>query len=478
MEKLAVRPGREWTRRPNQDEQTGANYRDHLAKDRTQPAEDLRRHYADEETASYTITRHRYISQSFHDREVEGLWDHVWQMACREEQIPEAGDISVYEIAGRSYLVIRGDDMKIRAFRNTCTHRGMKLCTHDTSLTKLRCPFHGFSWNLEGKIIDIPMRWDFPGVKDEDVGLREARVGLWGGFVFINPDPDAPSLESFLEVLPEHMSGYADHEQKYIAAHFRKVLPCNWKLGIEAFVESYHTITTHPQFTGFLSDENGQYDILGRHVSRFCLTNGAHATAIADDLPGQVVVDEFFAANGLGNPPSLPQGMTPREYLVEYMRDKYASASGRDYSDCPETQVIDPIQYTLFPNIIMWRGLIFPAVYRFRPNASDPRSCIFDLYLLGDVPASGERPPAAETFDMGDMSFTEALKDISVLLAQTYEQDFDNLRMQQNGMAGAPDVPIVMAQAQEIRIRHLEKIIDQYLDRYAPLAARQPQASF
>lgn len=468
MDKVAVRPGRDWTRRPEQDKQVGPKYQDYLAADQRQVPEDIRLPSPDPGLASYTFTRDRYVSQDFHDREVKGLWSHVWQMACREEEIPEAGDISVYEIASASYMIVRGDDLQIRAFRNTCMHRGMKLCTQDTSVGKIRCPFHGFTWNLAGEITDIPMRWDFPGLTDEAVHLAEVRVGLWGGFVFINPDPEAPSLESFLGVLPRHLSGYLDHSEKFIAAHLRKILPCNWKLGIEAFVESFHTLQVHPQFTGFLADENGQYDILGRHASRFCLTIGKQATAIVEPLSEQAIVNEFFEANGLGAPPTVPEGVAARAFLADHMRAVYQAQSGRDYSSCPEAELIDSTQYSIFPNMVLWRTLVFPAIYRFRPNGNDPHSSIFDLYIIGDVPASGVRPPPAEVIEMGDMTFGEALRDFSELLGETYDQDYQNMSVQQQGMIGSPDVPMQFASSQEIRIKHLEKVVDEYLDQYAP----------
>lgn len=467
MKTKFVRPDKKWERRADQTKRVGPRYHENLAADKILPPEDMRQP-APAADLNFSFTRHRYVSQSFHEREVKGLWAHVWQMACREEEIPEEGDISVYEIAGSSFIIVRGDDSKIRAFRNTCKHRGMKLCAYDTSVDELRCPFHGFTWDLEGKLIDVPSRWDFPDLDEGATGLSEVQIGLWGGFVFINPDPDAPSLASYLEVLPEHFQGHLDHSEKYITAHWRKILPCNWKLGIEAFIESYHTIQVHPQFTGFLSDENGQYDILGRHISRFLLTNGQHATAIAEPLSGQTIVDEFFAANGLSDAPTLPEGITPRAFLAEYMREQYTSQSGRDYSLCSESELIDSNQYSVFPNMVLWRTLIFPAVYRFRPNGNDPHSCIFDLYLLGDVPASGIRPPAAEVQDMGDTSFLDALKDYSPLLAETYQQDYQNLALQQQGMAGSPDESLLLAQTQEIRIRHQEKTVDEYLAKYAP----------
>ena len=77
------------------------------------------------------------IDLNFHDLEVEKVWKRVWQMACRVEQIPEAGDCVVYESPGASILIVRNEQGSIRAFYNSCLHRGMKLCTHDTSMKKI-----------------------------------------------------------------------------------------------------------------------------------------------------------------------------------------------------------------------------------------------------------------------------------------------------------------------------------------------------
>lgn len=471
MNSVSVRPGRDWVRRNDQASQVGPSYQDCLAEDKIVPPEDIRCTSNDPDLLSYDFTRHRYFDKEFHDREVKGLWSRVWQMACREEEIPEPGDISVYEIAGSSFIIVRGEDLKIRAFRNTCMHRGMKLCEQDTVVSELKCPFHGFTWDLAGNLIDVPMRWDFPNMKDDSVRLSEVQVGLWGGFVFINPDPDAPSLESFLGVLPRHMSGYMDYSDKYITRHVKKIFPCNWKLGVEVFLESYHTLVTHPQFTGFLADENGQYDVYGPHVSRFILPTGKQAPAIAENLSEQAVVNEFFVENELGTPPTVAEGVTARAFLSEYMRDFYTAKSGRDYSSCPETELIDTTQYSLFPNLIVWRTLLFPAVYRIRPNGNDPHSCIWEWYFMADVPSSGIRPPAAEMEDISDITFTEALKNYSPLMGVTYDQDFRNLTAIQQGISGALDVPMQFAEYQEIRIKHLEKTLDAYLDKYAPETA-------
>ena len=92
----------------------------------------------------------RYTSAAFHQLEVEKLWTKVWQMACREEDIPEVGDHITYDIVGRSILVVRSAPDEIKAFHNVCPHRGRRIREHAGRDTELRCAFHGFAWKLNG----------------------------------------------------------------------------------------------------------------------------------------------------------------------------------------------------------------------------------------------------------------------------------------------------------------------------------------
>ena len=143
----------------------------------------------------------RYTSAEWHEREVERLWKRVWQMACREEDIPGVGDHIRYDIAGMSFIVLRTGADRIKCYPNACLHRGRMLKEFDGHASELRCPFHGFCWSLEGKLIDIPARWDFPHVRDEEFSLPEIPVATWGGFVFINPDQNCAPFDDFIRDL-------------------------------------------------------------------------------------------------------------------------------------------------------------------------------------------------------------------------------------------------------------------------------------
>ena len=191
------------------------------------------------------IPAHYYTSPEFHALEVAKLWSRVWQLVCLEEEIPDVGDYHVYEIASMSFLVVRTAD-GIKAYRNACLHRGRLLRDQDgKGASHLRCAFHGWAWNLDGSLKEIPCQWDFPSVVAADSALPEALVETWHGFVFINPDRTAGPLADHLAGLDAHFAKYP-FERRVKVAHVAKIMRVNWKACQEAFMESYHVVATHP----------------------------------------------------------------------------------------------------------------------------------------------------------------------------------------------------------------------------------------
>ena len=206
-----------------------------------------------------------YYSKAWHDLEVEKLWSKVWQLACLEVEIPNVGDYHVYDITHLSFIIVRTGPDEIKAYRNSCLHRGRKLRTQAGHGAKnLRCAFHGWCWELDGSVKEIPCEWDFPDMDFDDYGLPEAKVGTWQGFVFINPDRDAEPLADFLGDLGDHFH-HLPFTKRFKAAHVAKLMPMNWKVCQEAFMEAYHTVATHPTLLETLGDANSAYDVWGNY---------------------------------------------------------------------------------------------------------------------------------------------------------------------------------------------------------------------
>src|SRR3990167_8491809 len=133
---------------------------------------------------SEPLAAERYTSEDFARLEREKMWPHVWQFAAREEDIPEAGDYTVFENAGRSWLISRQEDGSVKAMHNVCLHRGRKLRTEDGTADTFTCPFHGFAWNKNGSFAGMPCSWDFKHLQADKMALPEAEVGRWGGYIF------------------------------------------------------------------------------------------------------------------------------------------------------------------------------------------------------------------------------------------------------------------------------------------------------
>ena len=156
------------------------------------------------------IPRERYFDSGFFELENEKLWPHVWQMACRLEEIPKVGDYVEYWVAHYSVIVVRTSGDVIKAYQNQCRHRGTQLVQGCGTFRggQIVCPFHAWRWALDGSPA-LPM-YGHEGFEDRvmdpsDLRLVECQVGTWAGCVFINMDRNAPPLMEFLRPVPKNL---------------------------------------------------------------------------------------------------------------------------------------------------------------------------------------------------------------------------------------------------------------------------------
>jgi phenylpropionate dioxygenase-like ring-hydroxylating dioxygenase large terminal subunit len=435
----------------------GPSYPDLLQEDTYIVPEPLRAR-SDGDLEPTGIDRARYLAPEFHALEVERLWKRVWQVACREEELVRAGDYVVYEVADLSLVVTRGDDGAVRAFHNSCLHRGTQLCTADGNVPRLRCPFHGFTWSLDGTLVDVPCEWDFPHVDRAAYRLPEAQVDTWGGFVFVNPDPAAPPLSEYLGALSEHFASYP-LEDRYLTANVAKVLRCNWKVGLEAFLEAFHTFVVHPQLVTTSGDTITQYDVFGPHVSRMITPVGIPSEHVTREVSDDEILRSMLITRG--DAVAVPEGRTVRGVLADQMRTQLSEKTGRDFQHLSDAEALDGIEYFVFPNFAPWGGYLTPLVYRFRPWDDDPGQCLMEVMLLEPLPA-GERPdPAPRRFLTDDERFADA-PDLGVL-APILDQDTATVASVQRGLRASVYDHTTLARYQEQRIRHFHAVLGEYL---------------
>ncbi|WP_279245930.1 aromatic ring-hydroxylating oxygenase subunit alpha [Candidatus Litorirhabdus singularis] len=410
----------------------------------------------------------RYTDTTFFQSEMEKLWPKSWQWACREEHIPDVGDHYVYDIGKWSVIVVRAEDNVIRAFLNVCSHRGTRILSTEGAgySQSLTCPFHGWSWDLNGQLTQLPGRWDFPHVSDASHGLDEVSCERWGGFVFINIDPQAATLDNYLDCLPDHFKHFP-LEQRRIKLHVEKVLPCNWKAAQEAFMEAYHNVETHNAPNG----ANAQYDIFGKYVSRFIHTIGSYSPESLADYAGDrwrsppLTETEQLQALGVTDAAAAEQAEqhTARAVAAAIYREQMSADMGVDLSACSDSLMLDSIEYHLFPNMFFFPGISIPMCYRFRPNGMDTDTCIFDLMLLEPIAEGAEHQEPPEPIKLSiDQSYTEA-EGLS-WLAPVYDEDTGNLQMQQQGFKTSTRGGVTLGNYQESRIRRVHMTLDEFLD--------------
>ena len=468
------------------------------------------------------VPTHKYFSRAQHDLEVERLWKRVWQMACHESDIPRVGDAHVYDIASLSFIIVRVSEHEVKAYPNACLHRGRALCdNHRKELRVFRCPFHGWSWHLDGKLKEVPGHWDFPTVTEEEYSLPEVAIGKWGGFYFINPDPNCEPLEDFIGDLDRHFG--IPFERRYKAAHLIKRLPCNWKIAQEAFMESYHVIATHPELLGSFCDVNSKYDAWGNfsramsasgypspHTSlkenepgcypdgkafqsmkhmisghvyhrleegRVEVTTPDGRTGLFDEyaeyISGDVKSADIQMCSWVGGKICAGEEDTPMVYPKNPAEYRESSAAARreamrpDFGDqvdkISDADLNDAIYYSLFPNLSPWADFN-PIFYRFRPDGDNPEQSLHEVMYMIPLPEGAEMPePAKCTFLDMDDDYTIA-SEIGSNLAKIFNQDFVNHSMVQKGLHSHPKGETIFASYQETKIRHFHDTLNRWLE--------------
>ncbi len=423
-----------------------------------------------ESLGSDSIAASRYTSAAFATLERDHMWPNVWQFAAREEDLPEPGDYIVYENAGRSFLVSRQEDGSVRAFHNVCLHRGRKLRTEAGTADQFQCPFHGFTWNKDGSFAQMPCQWDFANLKAENLTLPEAETGRWGGYIFVRENSGGPSLEDFLAPLPEHFKRWR-HEECSTAIWVAKVVPANWKVVMEAFMESWHTVVTHPQILPFTGDCNAAYWTWGDNINVNLVPFGIMSPHV--DPQGkteQWIVEEFTKYNGRSGENyeadadpyavTVNAGQTARIALGEAMRAGYEKASGYDHSQATDAELLDALVYNVFPNFAPWGGYMPNIVYRFRPVDVD--NCLMEVRILTRAKKGEPIPHGVPMKLLGPDEKWTAATEIGVL-GDVFEQDMANLPFVQDGLKCSKNGKVNLSDYQEIRIRHFHKTLDKYL---------------
>lgn len=416
------------------------------------------------------ISGERFHSADWMQREWTQMWRRVWNMAFRESDIPEPGDSFVYELGKESFIFVRGDDGVVRGFYNVCQHRGNQLalggegCGHVRSF---KCGYHGWEWNVDGSLKDIPDVETYPQFKDgipsDELGMTPVQVGLWGGWIWFKMDEGGPGLEDFLDPIPAHLAPY-ELENWDIVDYKTFEWPCNWKAACDAFNESYHFQALHPQMMQW-SDGTAIVDLLGIH-SRMLNEYGTVDPRYPDQENLGPELRDFMALLGI-DPDTFEGG--PKDVRLEVQRRKRAVQDeiALPYRKLTDEQLSDTYHYTIFPNVswnVSCEGI---NGFRYRPHPTDPNKCYYDLIIMRNMLPSEPKPEYThKVFAVDDLpqSYRDVLDlDLHPIISKVLEQDGGNLGAVQKGLSSDGFKGMVLCD-QELRVRQFHQVVEDYVE--------------
>ena len=212
-----------------------------------------------------TLPGWAYTSERFYQREMERIFTKTWIYVGRVERIPNAGDYFTLDFATTPVIVTRDRTGDVRAFSNSCRHRGSQLVDGEGNCSAFKCFYHNWSYGLDGALLGTPFVEESECFKRRDYGLVPVRLEVWAGMMFINLDPDGDSLMEYLGDLPERTAMY-EPEDRVVVRTTEYDVKCNWKIYFEGFGEGYHVPFVHK---GTLSRHpvSGR-DLLAREIGR------------------------------------------------------------------------------------------------------------------------------------------------------------------------------------------------------------------
>ena len=392
-----------------------------------------------------------YTCPDYARRERDRLWRKVWLQAGRVEELPDVGDYMTFDILDDAILIVRNSADELKAFGNVCSHRGRRLVDTPAGAYHTRgkqrrfvCGFHAWTYDLDGRCVHALEKADWNGALiDERTRLGEVRLETWGGWIWINLDPDCEPLRDWLEPVASMLDPF---QLENMRIKWRKwvVMDCNWKVAVEAFNEAYHVPGTHPQLIPYSSfrgwgRQQGTHSYIGYEVpkgsedqARMRLGAGGDPRVVTaqmqnltyDSMNAVTTRTLVEAADRLVDelPEGTPADRVYRHWIQSAKRDD--AARGVVWPDVDPAHLARAASgWQVFPNFLIGQAVNHALCYCARPLNFDPDKCIFEAVALELFP-EGEEPRT----DWQKCEPTQ--EDFGPILVQ----DFSNMAAVQQGM--------------------------------------------
>lgn len=415
------------------------------------------------------ITGDRYYSKDFAQKEWDHMWTRVWHVGGRESEIPEAGDYIVHNIGRESVIMARQKNGGIRAFYNSCKHRGNRLAWSQSGSGDFTCSYHGWVFGPDGVLQHVQDPDDFEGGDPcGKVSLSEVPCDSWGGFVWYSMDPNAPALLDFLDPIPELFKNRDLHD--WVRVVWRTFdVDANWKFTSDNFNESYHLPTVHPQLAEN-TDEDYKNTVFESYPNGHNRMIEQGQPSMRAPKPNEVegVWGEMLKAWDLDPAEFKGRARDGRKALQEQMRKLGPSRGYKHYEKYDDDELTDYFHHTLFPNVTLTGTFEGVHFFRTEPHPTDPEKCTFDYWCLTPkledqsevATICGVRPMEEAEYEfipygsgqpIPDMMDSFLIQDLSVAIGQ--QAGFHS--------RGYTDA---LLSGQESRVRRFHEVLNDYME--------------
>jgi phenylpropionate dioxygenase-like ring-hydroxylating dioxygenase large terminal subunit len=437
--------------------------------------------WPEQKLRGHKLDGYRYTSQEFFEKEFNGMWAKVWLLLGRESEMPNPGDWQKEEVGPESILMVRQEDGSIKAFYNVCQHRGNQLVSDEKGHSRrFVCRYHAWAFMPDGELVFAQDADNFRGGNPcGKLNLKELRCETFAGFIWVNMDPDCVDLKTFLGPIWDDWSNYElDSWKRYLA--LTTTLPCNWKVVIDNFNESYHVPTVHrPRGTPEERKrmhagvdtrvENTRFDLSNEGHNRMIMPGGYAGVSGNEDGSIGEPLASILREWGLNPDDFKGRGDETRGALQKAKREQGPARGYSHYEKLADEQFTDAFHYTLFPNfaVSLWTdGFHF---LRVRPHPTDPEQCVFDNWWYASQP-EGETAPVrttAEIIERDAVVEHEVFEAGEKSMGRTIDQDVEIFTLQQNSMRSRGYEGAYLAD-QESRVERYHELIDDYIEDRRP----------
>jgi phenylpropionate dioxygenase-like ring-hydroxylating dioxygenase large terminal subunit len=433
------------------------------------PATSLEAKQPDIDNGGECYSKDGYFSREYMAQEWEKMWTRSWLIAGVGSDIREVGDFFVFDIGQESIIVTRTEE-GIKAFYNVCSHRGSKLVWEERGNRKVFvCPFHSWSFHNNGELRRITDEETFQAeVIAHRPGLTPVACAEHAGIIFISMSDQPPPLAEAIGLPEGYLEAYNIDDMK-VVRHVRSEWGSNWKVGVEAFYESYHLHAVHPETRGVMGDLNVQYDLYPNGASRMIVPLGQPSPRIHDQTTVTEGLKMMLADAGI-DPEGFEGTAADVRQAIQAGKRERAERLGLDYSHFVDGQLSDSWATGIFPNVQIGCHPEALFLMRFLPHETDPERFYYDTMTLlipaddpnycppgwmglpDDTDASGKVRPATEHYTI----------DEDANLGMVLSQDSALLPVVQKGMRSRGFKGQLWGE-QEQRLRHFHVELERRL---------------